>query len=110
MKYTLIILFCAYFVLSVFIADSNLLSILWFTAPVICALIIEVLYISNMNVSRKIPIIGLIVFFLSVPVYIHEYFYTGDDAQAGLASALIPPLQLAIFAFVIIMDSVRKRT
>jgi hypothetical protein len=89
-------------------AELELLSILWFTAPVVIAIIIEALYLLGKVKSRAVVITAFVVLTLAVPVYLSTLMYAGTDAQAGLAVAVMPAYQLAALLLVSVFLAVAR--
>ena len=107
MKYALLITLTLFLLVSLFIADPNILSWLWFSSPVLIALGIEAAHLKNKKVSRAIPIAILIIYPIGLIVFLFEHFTKTTDAQAGLATAMMPLYQLAIILIIMVVSIFR---
>ena len=100
MKYLLLAILVAHLCLAIYLSRLEFLFVVLFSAPVLISIIVEILYLLGKTPSRTLSITGAIVLTLAVPVYISELTQTGHDAQAGLATGLMPLYQLFVLLIV----------
>jgi len=107
MKYILLILLGAFLLSNLAISKLDLFSWFWFSAPVLIVFLIELVHLKNNKVSRAAPITMVVLYPLGFIVFLFEHYSSTTDAQAGLATALMPVYQLIIVAFIIIVGLIK---
>lgn len=103
MKFSKLILLTIYLLINIPVSQSSLFTWFWISAPVLIGFFIELFRLKKPNVSGLIPRVMVVLYPLGLVVFLSEYFATTTDAQAGLASALVPVYQLMIIVLILVV-------
>jgi hypothetical protein len=103
MRYVVLALLIACLAVSLFVAlamtggaiwsFSTLIACAWVAFPLLTAVAANLCQIAELIDSLAVPIAGVLVGVITVPVYINAYTYDGADGQVALVFAVFPIYQ-----------------